>query len=82
MFCAKLCEDKGRAKDKNAANKSLDVRAKQRLSFHVVFLTRSCVDSVSPHVNSVVRWFPLLQKFGNIRSKNKVNLGGKEFVHA
>ncbi len=37
--------------------KSLDVRAKQRLSFHVVFLTRSCAYSVSPHVNSIVRRF-------------------------
>ncbi len=32
----------------------MDVRAKQRLSYRVVFLTRSCVDSVSPHVISAV----------------------------
>jgi len=41
----------------------MDVRAKQRLSYHVVFLTRSCVDSVSPHVNSIVR---LLTKSENL----------------
>ena len=33
----------------------MDVRAKQRLSYHVVFLTRSCVAAVSPHVISIVR---------------------------
>ncbi len=37
-------------------NKSLDVRAKQRLSYHVVFLSLAGVYSVSPHVNSIVSW--------------------------
>ena len=35
-------------------NKSLDVRAKQRLSFRVVRLTQTGLVAVSPHVNSVV----------------------------
>ncbi len=39
---------------KNASNNSMDVRAKQQLCFQRVFLTRSCVDSVSPHVISAV----------------------------
>jgi len=38
-----------------APNKSLDVRAKQRLCYHVVFLTQPGLAAVSPHVNSVVR---------------------------
>jgi hypothetical protein len=34
----------------HAPNKSLDVSAKQRLSYHVAWLSRSCVDSaVAPH---------------------------------
>jgi len=37
------------------SNKSLDVRAKQRLSFHVAWFLSACVLAVSPHVNSVVR---------------------------
>jgi hypothetical protein len=36
-------------------NKSLDVGAKQRLSYRVVFLPLACVLAVSPHVNSIVR---------------------------
>ena len=40
-----------------AYNNSMDVRAKQQLSYHVVSLTQSCVYSVSPHVNSIVRCF-------------------------
>ena len=32
----------------------MDVRAKQRLSYRVVFLIRSCVVAVSPHVISAV----------------------------
>jgi len=43
-----------RAEDDDTPNKSLDVRAKQRLSYRVVFVTRSCVNAVSPQVNSVV----------------------------
>jgi len=35
-------------------NKSLDVRAKQRLSYRVVFLPFACAVAVSPHVNSSV----------------------------
>jgi predicted esterase len=35
----------------------MDVRAKQRLSYHVVFLPLTCVVAVSPHVNSGVRHF-------------------------
>ena len=51
----KLRESERRAKDEDKHNKSLDVRAKQRLCYHVVFLIRSCVLAVSPHVNSIVR---------------------------
>ncbi len=45
----------GRGENQDTPNKSLDVRAKQRLSFHVVFLPLTCVLAVSPHVNSIVR---------------------------
>jgi len=38
-------------------NKSLDVRAKQRLSFYVAWFLSACVVAVSPHVNSVVGRF-------------------------
>jgi hypothetical protein len=51
----KLREVKQRAEDDNAANNSMDVRAKQRLCYQRVFLTRSCVVAVSPHVSSAVR---------------------------
>ena len=44
-------------------NKSMDVRAKQRLSYHVVSETFACVYSVSPHVISIV--MPLYVKVGN-----------------
>jgi hypothetical protein len=40
-------------------NKSLDVRAKQRLCYRVVFLTQTGLVAVSPHVNSIVRRFVL-----------------------
>ncbi|MBA3632598.1 MAG: hypothetical protein H0W58_07290 [Acidobacteria bacterium] len=40
--------------DNGMPNNSMDVRAKQRLSFHVVRQTQSCVYSVLPHVNSTV----------------------------
>ena len=40
-------------------NKSMDVRAKQRLSYHVVILIRSCAVAVSPHVISIVRLLSL-----------------------
>jgi len=43
--------------NQHAPNKSLDVRAKQRLCFHVVRQTLACVLAVSPHVNSAVRRF-------------------------
>ena len=45
----------GRGENKHTPNKSLDVRAKQRLSFGVTLLPLACVYSVSPHVNSIVR---------------------------
>jgi hypothetical protein len=35
----------------------MDVRAKQRLSYHVVLFPLICVLAVSPHVNSTVRCF-------------------------
>ncbi len=38
-------------------NKSLDVRAKQRLCFYVALFPWRCVYSVSPHVNSIVSLF-------------------------
>ncbi len=41
-------------------NKSLDVRAKQRLSFNGAWLLLACVYSVSPHVNSIVRRSPVV----------------------
>jgi len=41
----------------DAANNSMDVRAKQRLSFRVVWFLSACVYSVSPHVISAVRHF-------------------------
>jgi len=37
-------------------NNSMDVRAKQRLCYRVVFLPFTCVVAVSPHVNSAVEW--------------------------
>jgi hypothetical protein len=37
------------------ANNPMDVRVKQRLSYRVVFLPFSCVNSVSPYVISAVR---------------------------
>ena len=36
-------------------NKSMDVRAKQRLCYHAALLPLACVNSVSPHVNAAVR---------------------------
>ena len=38
-------------------NKSLDVRAKQRLSFGVAWLLLAGLVAVSPHVNSIVMFF-------------------------
>jgi len=52
-----LREVKRRAKDDDTPNNSMDVRAKQRLSYRVVRLTRSCVAAVSPHVISAVSRF-------------------------
>jgi hypothetical protein len=49
-----LGEGKEPVEKKDEPNNSMDVRAKQRLSYQLVFLTRSCVNSVSPHVNSAV----------------------------
>ena len=43
-------------------NKSMDVRAKQRLSYRVAWFLSACVDSVSPHVNSIVRPLPCKSK--------------------
>ena len=39
------------------ANKSMDVRAKQRLSYHAALFPLACVYSVSPHVISTVMPF-------------------------
>ena len=47
---------------KQTANKSMDVRAKQRFSYHVVLLLLACVYSVSPHVISIVGRFSLKQE--------------------
>ena len=33
----------------------MDVRAKQRLFYHVAWFLSACVESVSPHVISIVR---------------------------
>jgi len=46
--------------NKNAPNKSLDVRAKQRLSYHVVRQISAGLAAVSHHVNSVVRLLSVL----------------------
>ncbi len=54
-----LREDKRRGENNHAANKSLDVRAKQRLCYRGVFLPLTCVVAVSPHVISTVRQLPL-----------------------
>jgi len=43
--------------DKRQHNKSMDVRAKQRLCYGVVLFPLACVDSVLPHVISSVRRF-------------------------
>jgi hypothetical protein len=48
LFQTKLPLDNGRH------NKSMDVRAKQRLSFGVVWFPFACVVAVSPHVISTV----------------------------
>ena len=40
----------------------MDVRAKQRLSYHVAWFLSACVNSVSPHVNSIVGRFLLKLK--------------------
>ena len=45
------------------------MKAKQRLLFSIVFLPRSCVNSVSPHVNSAVQ----IGKY-NILSANKITI--------
>jgi hypothetical protein len=42
-------------KDNAAYNKSLDVRAKERLSYHAVFLLLAGLVAVSPHVNFAVK---------------------------
>ncbi len=41
-------------KGKDAANKSMDVRAKQRLCYYVALFPFACVLPVSPHVISTV----------------------------
>jgi hypothetical protein len=51
-----------RAEDEDTPNKSLDVRAKQRLCLERRLLPLACVDSVSPHVNSVVGRFVVAKK--------------------
>ena len=53
---------KRRAKDKRAANKSLDVRAKQRLCLGVAWFLSGCVVAVSPHVTSTVRLFLIINE--------------------
>ncbi|HLM62075.1 MAG TPA: hypothetical protein VK308_14810 [Pyrinomonadaceae bacterium] len=43
-------------------NKSMDVRAKQRLSYHAALFPLACVWLVSPHVISIVGRFLLKQE--------------------
>jgi hypothetical protein len=50
-------------------NNSMDVRAKQRLSYHVVFLTQTGFLAVSPHVILAVRPFPLYASKMNFQGK-------------
>ncbi len=72
-FNRKLCGSERCAKDKDKHNKSLDVRAKQRLSFHVASLPLTCVYSVSPHVNSIVRAIPhRLDPHPNVNGSNAI----------
>ncbi len=49
-------------------NKSLDVRAKQRLFYHVVCFPSACVWLVSPHVNSIVLLGNLIAPFVRFNS--------------
>ncbi len=54
-------------KTTTAANKSMDVRAKQRLSYQRVYLPFACVFSVLPHVVSIVMLlFVNIEDFGKI----------------
>ena len=55
---------------KTRHNKSLDVRAKQRLCYRVDLFPLTCVQPVSPHVNSVVSRF-LISNRGLIEIKNQ-----------
>ena len=43
-----------RGESEDTPNNSMDVRAKQRLCYRVVFLPFACVLAVSPHVISAV----------------------------
>ncbi len=52
------------------SNKSLDVRAKQRLSYRVAFFPSTCVVAVSPHVNSTVGHLFILNVAGRKVMKN------------
>jgi hypothetical protein len=47
-------DERQKPKGKNAPNKSMDVRRKQRLSYHVVLLLLACVLPVPAHVNAAV----------------------------
>ncbi len=55
-FPAKLRESKQRGENNDAANKSLDVRAKQRLSCHVAWLILRCRWRFRPTSYSIVRF--------------------------
>ena len=46
-------------------NKSLDVRAKQRLSYRVAWFLLACVNSVSPHVRYCVGSQAVFAQFGS-----------------
>ena len=45
----------------------MDVRAKQRLCYHVAWFLSACVSAVSPHVISTVRLFLDFMKFSTIQ---------------
>jgi hypothetical protein len=51
----------------------MDVRRKQRLCYHVVFLPFACVLAVSAHVISSIRLFPDKNKSPNLMKKSDIN---------
>ena len=56
-FLSKLRVGKRRGELEDASNKSMNVRAKQRLCYERVFLLSAGLVAVSPHVISAVRRF-------------------------